>query len=245
MNRRHLLLAGLAAIPAAAAAAQGATAPIRVATDATFPPFELVENGRMTGFDIQLVDAIAKTLDRGTEWTQIDFKGLVPGLVAGRFDMAASAIYITPERAKVVDFSDPYYTGGLVVLLRRDNTAIKGPDDLAGKRVTVQVGTKSVGYLRDTYPKIERVEVEKNEAMFDLVRIGRADAAVTGRPAALLYARANPEMQVLSPPLTSEHYGFAVRKDLPELLAGINRGLAGVRADGAWQTLADAWFGQG
>ncbi len=242
MNRRLFLLAGLAAVPGFARAATDE--PIRVATDATFPPFELVENGHMTGFDIELVDAIAASMGRTTQWTQIDFKGLVPGLVARRFDMAASAIYITPERARVVNFSDPYYTGGLVVLLRRDNTAITKPDDLAGKRVSVQVGTKSVGFLRDNFPKVNRIEVEKNEEMFDLVRIGRADAAVTGRPAALLYARSHPDMQVLSPPLTNEQYGFAIRKDLPDLLAGVNQGLAKLRASGSWQALATRWFGQ-
>jgi polar amino acid transport system substrate-binding protein len=72
--------------------------------------------------------------------------------------MAVSAIYITPERAKVVDFGDSYYAGGLVVMVKKNNDTIKSVDDLDGKNVTVQVGTKSVGFLKTHYPKIHTVE---------------------------------------------------------------------------------------
>ncbi|MGC5352374.1 glutamine ABC transporter substrate-binding protein, partial [Klebsiella pneumoniae] len=66
-----------------------------------------------------------------------------------------------------------------------------------GKRVSVQVGTKSVSYLRDNFPGVERVEVEKNQAMFDLLATGRVNAVVTGRPAAVEYARSQPLVRVL------------------------------------------------
>src|SRR6218665_126365 len=89
---------------------------IRVATDATFPPFEFFKNGKRTGFDIELIELLAKNMGKKVEWTDIDFKGLIPGLVSRRFDVASSAIYITEERRRVVDFTDPYYPGGLVVL---------------------------------------------------------------------------------------------------------------------------------
>ena len=77
----------------------------------------------------------------------------------------------------------------------------------------MQVGTKSVGFLKDNYPKVERVEVEKNQEMFNLVEIGRADAAVTGKPAAKVFAQVARHAAVLDQPLTIEDYGFAVRKD--------------------------------
>jgi len=203
---------------------------LRVATDATFPPFEYVEDGKMTGFDIELVEAMAKIMGKKVEWTQIDFKGLIPGLLAKRFDMAVSAIYITEERRKVVDFTDPYYPGGLVILVRKDNTAINGPEDLDGKRVSVQVGTKSVNFLKENYPKVIRVEVEKNQEMFNLVEIGRVDAAVTGKPAAKLFAKSRPSVKVLDKQLTTEEYGMAVRKDTPELTRALNAALAQLKA---------------
>lgn len=245
MKRRLFMLA---AIMGAALCAPGARAevpnPIRVVTDATFPPFEFVQNDKMTGFDIELVDAIAAKIGSKVAWTNIDFKGLIPALIAHRADMAASAIYITPQRAKVVTFSEPYYTGGLVILTRKDNSAIRSGADLAGKKVTVQVGTKSVGFLKTHFPKVNRLEVEKNDEMFNLVEIGRADAAVTGRPAALLYAKTHPDVKVLPKPLTHEEYGFAIRKDLPDLVKAVNKGLDAVKADGTYQKLEVKWFGQ-
>src|SRR5690349_12658558 len=147
---------------------------LRVATDATFPPFEYSENGKRTGFDVELIEAIAKVMNRKVEWIDIDFKGLIPGLLANRFDVAASAIYITDERRKVVDFTDPYYPGGLVIMTKKGDNSIKGPEDLKGKKVTVQVGTKSVNYLKEHYPAAQPVEVEKNQQMFELVEVGRA-----------------------------------------------------------------------
>ncbi|MGE5337275.1 MAG: transporter substrate-binding domain-containing protein [Gemmatimonadota bacterium] len=215
---------------------------IRVGTDATFPPFEYSENGKRTGFDVDLIEAIAKTLNKKVEWIDIDFKGLIPGLLSKRFDVAASAIYITDERKKVVDFTDPYYPGGLVIMTRKGDTSIKGPEDLKGKKVTVQVGTKSVGFLKDNFPAVERVEVEKNQEMFQLVEIGRADAAVTGKPAAKLYARTRGTLQVLDKQLTVEEYGYAIRKDEPQLLRQFNDALKKLKADGTYQKLVDKYL---
>lgn len=218
---------------------------LRVATDATFMPFEFQENGKLTGFDIELVEAVAQKMGKKVEWTSIDFKGLIPGLLAKRFDMAVSAIYITEERKKVVDFTDPYYPGGLVILVKKDNTTIKGPEDLNGKKVSVQVGTKSVSYLQENFPKVERTEVEKNQEMFSLVEIGRVDAAVTGKPAAKLFAKSRPTVKVIDKQLTVEEYGMAVRKDLPELTKELNAALAKVKADGTYDKLVQKWFEAG
>ncbi|WP_145925415.1 glutamine ABC transporter substrate-binding protein [Bordetella sp. H567] len=215
---------------------------IRVVTDATFPPMEYVDNGKLTGFDIELVEALAKAMGKKVEWTQIDFKGLIPGLVSKRYDMAVSAIYITDERRKVVDFGDSYYAGGLVAMVKADNNAIKTPKDLEGKQVTVQVGTKSVGYLKEHYPGVKLVEVEKNDQMFNLVAIGRADAAVTGLPAAYQYVRTRGGLKVLPEQLTTEAYGMAVRKDEPELTTSLNKALAQLKADGTYDAIVKKWF---
>jgi polar amino acid transport system substrate-binding protein len=235
-----LLASSLALCSAAPALAAGNV--LRIATDATFPPMEFVENGKMTGFDIELTEALAKQMGKTVEWTQIDFKGLVPGVLSGRFDMAVSAIYITDERAKVVDFGDSYYAGGLVAMVKADNTTTQSVDDLAGKKVSVQVGTKSVGYLKDNYPKIERIEVEKNEQMFNLVEVGRADAAVTGLPAAYQYARTKGTLKVLPKQITTEAYGMAVSKNQPELTASLNKALAAIKADGTYDQIVKKWL---
>lgn len=215
---------------------------LNVATDATFPPMEYTENGARTGFDVDLMNALAKAMDKRVQWTDIDFKGLIPGLIAHRFDAAISAIYITDDRAKVVDFTDSYYAGGLAVLVKSDSP-IKTVADLNGKKVSVQVGTKSVNFLRDNFPQINRVEVEKNQEMFDLVGIGRADAAVTGKPAAYQVAKTRAGFRVLDKTLTTEAYGIAVRKDEPQLKAAFNTALARIKADGTYAAIVKKWFG--
>jgi polar amino acid transport system substrate-binding protein len=239
--RRSLLITAFAALLPWAAQAQDA---LRVVTDATFPPMEFSKEGKRTGFDIELIEALAAQMGRKVEWIDIDFKGLIPALVSKRADLAMSAIYITDERRKVVDFSDPYFAGGLVVLTTRAGP-IKSLKDLDGKKVTVQVGTKSVGFLKDNYPKVERVEVEKNQEMFNLVEIGRADAAVTGKPAAKVFAQAKPSLVVLGEQLTVEEYGIAVRKDAPEIRDAVNAALKQLRANGSYDKLVQKWFEAG
>lgn len=226
---------------ATSAQAEGRT--ISIITDATFMPFEFMQDGEMTGFDIDLVDALAKQMGDKVEWTQIDFKGLIPGLVAKRYDAAVSAIYITDARKKVVDFTNTYYPGGLVILTKSDNSDINGPTDLAGKKVSVQVGTKSVAYLKSNYPEAILVEVEKNTQMFDLLKIGRVDATVTGKPAAIVYAKINEDVRVLPEQITTEEYGIAVRKDMPELTADLNKAILALKADGTYDALVTKWFG--
>lgn len=242
MNFRRQFLASCVAVLGLAAFSAHAQDVLRVGTDATFPPMEYVEAGKRTGFDIELVEAIAKTLNKRIEWIDIDFKGLVPGLVSKRFDMAVSAIYITDERKKVVDFTDSYYAGGLVAMVKEGNTAIKTLADLNGKKVTVQVGTKSVSYLAANYPQVQLVEVEKNQEMFNLVDIGRADAAVTGKPAAFQYVRTRGGQRVLEQQLTTEEYGMALRKDTPELTKAVNGALAKLKADGTYAQIVKKWF---
>jgi polar amino acid transport system substrate-binding protein len=240
--RRSLVIAAIAALllPCGAQAQDA----LRVVTDATFPPMEFSKDGKRTGFDIELVEALGAQMGRKIEWIDIDFKGLIPALVSKRADLAMSAIYITDERRKVVDFSDPYFAGGLVVLTTRSGP-IKSLKDLDGKKVTVQVGTKSVGYLKDNFPKVERVEVEKNQEMFNLVEIGRADAAVTGKPAAKVFAQAKPALVVLNEQLTVEDYGIAIRKDAPEIRDAVNAALKQLRANGTYDKLVQKWFEAG
>lgn len=240
-SRKTILAAILAVSMSGFAAASLAADTVRIVTDPTFPPMEFSQDGKRTGFDIELTEALIKEMGKQAAWTDIDFKGLIPAVLSGRADVAVSAIYITDARKQVVDFTDSYYAGGLVVLTRRDGP-IKALKDLDGKRVSVQVGTKSVGYLQEHYPKVQRVEVEKNEEMFNLVGVGRADAAVTGKPAAKLYAQSHPDLIVLDEQITTEEYGIAVDKRQPELVAALNDALKRLKEKGAYQQIVDKWF---
>lgn len=231
----------LSIVPMAATAAGDV---MRVGTDATFPPMEFIKDGKRTGFDVELIEALGAQMNKKVEWIDIGFKGLIPGLIANRFDVAASAIYMTDERRKVVNFTDPYFRGGLAVVVLKDDQSINSPADLSGdKKVSAQVGTKSISFLKDNYPAASVVEVEKNQAMFDLLTIGRVNAAVTGRPAAIEFAKSEPRVRVLDEGLTTELYGFALRKNDAELAQQMNTALQTLRSNGEYAALTQKWFG--
>lgn len=238
-------LAIMTALPCLGAAAHADDIPdtLRVAIDPTFPPMEFTSDGQLQGFDVDLFNAIAEQMGTKVEWINTEFKGLVPGLIAKRADVVASAIYITDERAKVVDFSEPYFNSGLVIAKKKGDDSIKSAKDLDGKRVALQTGTKSIQFMKDNYPDVQRVEVEKNNQMFDMVMSGRADAVVTGKPFARFYATKRGNMEVLNEQLTTEPYGFAVRKDMPEVTAAINDALEALKTDGTYQSIIEKWFG--
>ncbi|WP_229809101.1 transporter substrate-binding domain-containing protein [Salinicola rhizosphaerae] len=233
------------ALPSLASVAQADDVPatLRVAIDPTFPPMEFTSDGQLQGFDVDLFNAIAERMGSQVEWINTEFKGLVPSLIAKRADVVASAIYITEDRAKVVDFSDAYFNSGLVIVKKKGDETIQGPKDLDGKRVALQTGTKSVQFMTDNFPDVTRVEVEKNNQMFDMVIAGRADAVVTGKPFARFYATKRGNMSVLNEQLTTEPYGYAVRKDLPAVTTAINEALDALKADGTYQKITEKWFG--
>jgi len=96
--------------------------------------------------------------------------------------------------------------------------------------------------LKDNFPKAERVEVEKNQEMFNLAQIGRADAAVTGKPAAKLYAQTHPDMTVLAEQITTEEYGIAIPKNQPATTQAVNAALKAIKANGTYDKLVAKWF---
>lgn len=238
-----------AATTAAETAAKEAEAPaedkgvLKVGSDCTFAPFEYEENGSYTGFDIDLMEAMAKEMGYSdVEFVNTEFKGLIPGLTAGKFDVIASAMYMTDERKETIDFSDSYFPGGLCIMVQNDNTDITGPDSLSGKRVAVQVGTKSVTYLEENYPDVERVEVEQNAEMFLQLETGKVDAVVTGRPAAMVYAKESGKVKVLDEGLTEELYGWGVRKGETELVDSLNTALAALKENGTYDEIKAKYF---
>src|SRR5690606_28121413 len=152
-NKLKVMLAGLAfamALPAANTLAQGKE--LLVATDTAFVPFEFKQDGKYTGFDIELWDAIAKEAGLKYSLRPMDFNGIIPGLQTRNIDAALAGITIRDDRKKVIDFSDPYYESGLAILVSNDNTGIKSAKDLEGKNVAVKIGTATVDYLKANVP---------------------------------------------------------------------------------------------
>ncbi|MDR7315853.1 transporter substrate-binding domain-containing protein [Brevibacillus nitrificans] len=222
------------------------TKTLLVGTDATFQPFEYKNaQNEYEGFDIDLVKAVAAELGaEKVEFVDTDFKGLIPGLQGKKFDMIVSAMYITDERKQTIDFSQPYYPGGLTIMVKNDNDTIKGAEDLKGKKVAVQIGTKSAKFLKEKYPEVKLVEVEKNVEMFLELESNRVDAVVTGMPAAKVYAKQSQKVKVLDVELTQEYYGYGVRKENKDFVVALDKALKTLKDNGKLDEIVKKWFGE-
>ncbi len=244
--RRASRAAVLLAAVAAAASCGGGADPgrIRVATDATYPPFESVEaSGAIVGFDVDLVRAIAREAGLGVEVINQPFDGILPGLQQGKYDAVISCLTITPERAREVAFTDPYFDAGQVVAVRAAEKGIGGIADLKGRTIAVQRNT--TGQL--AAEKVEGSSVKAFDAIepaFLELLAGRADAVINDDPTTRLFAKAHPGVRIVGVPFTEERYGIAVRRGDAALLAKLNGGLAKVRASGEYGRLKEHWIGR-
>ena len=230
-------------------AACGGAAPkkVIVATDATWPPFESVDetSKQIVGFDIDLFNAIAAKEGLQLEFKNVGFDPLLAGIAQCQYDAAISAITITDERKKSMAFSDTYFAAGQVVTVRTDNTDITTKDNLTGKTVGAQIGTtgameveKVSGATLKTYDTVDL-------AYQDLMN-GQVDAVVADNPLALGYVAKNADkIKTVGPVFTDENYGIAVCKTNADLLAKINKGLAAVKAEGTIDSLTTKWVGPG
>jgi len=220
------------------------TAKVRIATDATWPPFESVneQTKEIEGFDIDLMKAIAERAGLEIEFINVAWDPLLAGIAQCQYDAAISAMTITEERKKQFLFSDPYFGAGQLVTVRKDNTDIRNRDDLRGKVVGAQIGTtgsfeveKIEGATLKTYDDI-------GLAYQDLIN-GQIDAVVADNPLVLGYVGKNPDkLKTVGEVFTEENYGIAVCKTKADLLEKINSGLKAVKKEGLIEELVEKWL---
>ena len=111
-----------------------------VGTNAEFQPFEYLENGKIVGFDVELMEAIAKELGKEVEWKNISFDGLLPALQSKKLDIIIAGMSATEERKKFVNFSNSYYVSNQMILVNKAKPAVKSFDELSGHDVGVVLG---------------------------------------------------------------------------------------------------------
>ncbi len=220
---------------------------IRVATDATWPPFEIVDEQtkQIVGFDVDLLNAIAAKEDLKLEYVNVGFDPLLAGMSQCQYDMAISSITITDERKKSMLFSDPYIEAGQIVTVRADETAIQSKDDLAGATVGAQLGTtgaievqKMSGVTLRTYDSVDL-------AFLDLMN-KQIDAVVADQPTAINFAVQNKgKLKTIGQPFTDEFYGIAICQKNTALQQKIDAGLAAVKSEGVIDQLKTKWLNMG
>ena len=218
---------------------------LRVGAETTFPPFEFTEGDKYVGFDIDLADAVAKKMGYKMEFKSMGFDALIPALKSGDIDMIASGINPTPERAKAILFSDPYFDrGGFVTIVRKDTTGVNGMNDLAGKKIGAQIGTVSAE-LAHKVPNATVKETDSNSQLFTEFQAGTIDAAIQDNPVALYYMKqgADKDLKIVGTPVNPEPLVFGFRMDDKELQGKVNQALAELKKDGTYEKIYNKWFG--
>jgi His/Glu/Gln/Arg/opine family amino acid ABC transporter permease subunit len=215
---------------------------LRIGTDATYPPFEQKVGDRYEGFDIDLGGAIARRLGVKAVWTNISFDGIFAALVRKTYDIVISTVVITPERQKVVAFSEPYYRAGQIIAVKKEDSSIHGPQDLKGKRVAAQLNTTG----QFAVEKIGGVDLRKYNstdlALLDVAN-GRVDAAVADLPAVqAMIKQGFPTLKTVGDVFTDEHYAVVLRKEDTALREAINAALRDIKATGEYDRLHRRWL---
>ena len=222
---------------------------LTVGTNAEYAPFDyLDENGNITGFDIDLIEAIAKSQDIEIVWRDLPFDSLIGSMEAGDLDVIAAAIGPTSERKKSVDFSDVYYTGSQSIICRKGND-IKTFKDLAGLKVAVLEGSTAdliaSGENQD-YGIVEDAQVVRfknaSSAVMELLN-GGVDAILIDSIMAENFCRQTEGLIQTVVKGTENDSVFCVQKGNSEMLTIINTGLAEIRENGTYDEIYEKYFG--
>jgi polar amino acid transport system substrate-binding protein len=194
----------------------------------------------LKGFEVEIADAIAGRLGVRAKHVQNAWDSLIPALERGDFDVVMNGIEITPQRQEKLLFSKPYYVYTEQLVVRKDETRIKGPDDLKGKKV----GTLSGAVAQEILQGIGGVEIKvytgQAEPYKDLA-VGRLDGVLLDLPIAAYYARPMPELRYEGPPIGEGLYGIAIRKEDRELKEAMDRAIDDLLRSGELKRIYDKW----
>jgi polar amino acid transport system substrate-binding protein len=218
---------------------------ITVASDATWPPMEMIdENKNLVGFNIDYMNAVAKeagfkAIIKNTAWD-----GIFAGIETGKYDAIISSVTITDKRKKAMDFSIPYVNAGQVLVVPVASSA-KVIADLKGKTLGAQIGTTGAMEIK----KVKGVELKSYDEIgltFEDMAAGRIDGVVCDTPIAANYAlqKANykGKFKIAGKSFTEENYGIVVKKGNKALLDLINKGIKAVQAKGIDKQLEKKWL---
>ncbi|NRF68404.1 amino acid ABC transporter substrate-binding protein [Aquincola sp. S2] len=245
LTRRALFTAALIGVAAGAQARSfediKKDGKIVIATEGQFAPFNFFQGAKLTGFEVEVAEAVAAKMGLKVEWKALSFDALLTGLRQDRWDMVIASHGITEERAKAVTFTEPHYCSGGVIITK--NPAIKTAKDLAGKVIAVQTGTT----YQENVKKVSAVKEIKNFPQDTDARAAlasdRVDAWVTDRFVALNSLQANPAAGLkMGDFLFIERIASAVAKGNTGLAGEINKGLAAILADGSYAAISKKYF---
>jgi polar amino acid transport system substrate-binding protein len=211
---------------------------LRVGTLSDSKPNAYQEDGEFTGFDNELLKAIAEKQGLKLEFVATDFSALLGQVANGSFDIGSSAISQTDERKKTVAFSDPYNYQSLGIAAP-EGSPVKDENTLGGNRIGVVQGTVSDTWLTENEPTAESVRFPNDAAALSALKTKAIDGAVFDLATADIYAEENPDakLKVVHSITTDLPHGYAFKKGNTELIDKVNAGLEQVIEDGTWEEL--------
>lgn len=252
--RRHLAVTALALATALGAQAHAGEqlqqiknhGALKVGLEGTYPPFSFVdESGKLTGFEVELAQALAKELGVKADIQPTKWDGILAALESKRLDVVINQVTISDERKKKYDFSVPYTVSGIQALTRKaDAASIAKPADLAGKKVGVGLGTNYEQWLKQNVPQADVRTYEDDPTKFQDLMNKRIDVILVDRLAALdTVKKTGDRLGVAGEAFSRQEAGVTLRKDEPELLKAVDDALAKLRKDGTLAQLSQKWFG--
>ena len=220
-------------------------APLKVATNATYVPFEFKsKDGKdYTGYEIDVVRAVAKELGRDVEFKNIAFDGLIPSLQSHEVDMTASGMTATKERAGKILFAAPFYATKLAVVTPKDSPIHSVEDMQDGAEVAVQMGTTAAYYAQDKGMKIRGFD-HASDIVMEL-KAGGAKSGILDKPAADYFVATDGKdnFRVVDVPDSKvQYFAFGFNKDNKELQQQVNKAIADLKQKGTLNELHEKWF---
>jgi polar amino acid transport system substrate-binding protein len=214
---------------------------IIVASEGAFPPFNFFQGPKLSGFEIDVAEALAKKLGVTIEWRALSFDALLAGLRQDRWDLVIASFGITPERAKAVTFTDPHYCSGGIIVAK--DPAISTVASLAGKTVAVQTGTTYLENVKKL-PGVKEVKnFPKDTDARAALTAGRVDAWVTDKFVAKGALEADPGAGLkMGDFVFVEKIASAVKKGNTSLEQAVNKALAELLADGTYEAISKKWM---
>lgn len=218
-----------------------------IATDTTLIPMSFIgEDGKIVGFEPDLIDAVARIANFDYEMVSVEWAGLFGGLITNKYDAVIASVTILEERRQRMAFSIPYLRSGLALVVRRDQEGIESIEDIKKNNLLIgaQMGTTSYFYLEKD-PAIRKKGYQAyGHAVADLIK-GEVDAVIGESTGTLYYKNQKKEyfrkIKMVGEILTEELYGIVLNKDNPALLARINRALEQLLKDGTLARLHQKW----
>lgn len=220
---------------------------LRVALDATYPPFETTDaQGQYQGYDIDLANELAARWGVKVQFIQIHFDGFYDALKSNKCDLIISALPYDRMMTRDVLYSSSYFNLGQVMLVMSQTTDIKTWRDLAGRQVAVELGSEAhqlVRQLARDYGQVIDINAQREpQGALDTLLLGQAQALVVDRIAALGYLRQYPGLRLVAEPQDEAPLVIAASLLSTETLAQVNLALSEWRGNGLLKQLEERWF---